>query len=368
MLLSELKKIALFSALLYSIAIFVSSSAYSKTLEDILLLKREAYANIKVDPDEPLYARVRPMPSAALSSLIQGDKSIGIAQAAHYKNHILDAQEKALVQSYLARLPERYKKILADKLTGIYFLDNFAGGGITNWYVDQDNNVYYDITLNSALLDATLAEWMTYRANSFFEQGDYYLTITTERAVSAVLYGLLHEASHVVDFELTVTPFLDDWFVQLKKQTKGASFLEKQFSQLKKNNKSATAFTKDVWLDVKKPIRHYRFVQHRHLNAYQIFTEKGVLGNWQLPRMFEALQKTPFVSFYSLTAWYEDFADFFTYYHVNEVEGNTIRLFLHKGDKPYLEYQPFENDLVQKRTPLMKHYYSPQPGSCCDNN
>jgi hypothetical protein len=312
----------------------LNAAAEDSALEGKLEFFERFEANLAL----PLIERVQTMPDDFLKLLIEFDKSIGIKNT-DYKARPLTAEEKKLFISYVSVLPGRYRTTFENKLLAVYFVDHFAGAGLTDWFVDKQGAFYYYMILNSALLKESLDGWLTYRENSFFTAGSpFSIKVRTGTDYRALLYGLLHEGGHIVDFEYHVTPFIDELHKEVLKQ-------ESEVSD----------FTRGVWEGQKKPVAGYAFNNQDRLNVYGIF-ERELIPDGEMEVMFRQLSRTPFVSFYAGTAWYEDFADLITYHHVDRNLGGSIRVELYNGGKLVKRYSPTRRNAGGDRKKIMKNF------------
>ncbi|HEX7026004.1 MAG TPA: hypothetical protein VF268_02050 [Gammaproteobacteria bacterium] len=302
--------------------------------------KLDAYHYFEPNLALPLPARVQTMPDESLQSIIAFDRSIGIANT-DYKPRTATPADIALFAEYVALLPKHYQTVLSNKLMAVHFVDNFAGAGLTDWYVDQRGEVYYYMILNSALLTESLDDWLTYRENSYFTQApeSYRVRVRTGTEYKALLYGLLHEGGHIVDYEGNVSPYLDP--VHKKKINAGET----------------SDFTGGIWQSHKTPVDEYDFKNRDRLNVYGIFSDKPLVPAEELPGMFTQLARTPFVSFYAGTAWHEDFADLVTYYHVEKKLGGEVVVELLRDDRIVDSLLPAKRGLDGVRLKILKDLY-----------
>jgi hypothetical protein len=312
----------------------LNAAAEDSALEGKLKLFERFEDNLAM----PLAERIQTMPDDFLKLLIDFDKSIGIKNT-DYKARPLTAGEKDLFMSYVSLLPGKYRTTFENKLLAVYFVDNFAGAGLTDWFVDKQGAFYYNMILNSALLKETLDGWLTYRENSFFTGGSpFSIKVRTGTDYKALLYGLLHEGAHIVDIEYHVTPFIDELHKEVLKQ-------ENEVSD----------FTRGIWEGQKKPVVPYDFNNRDRLNVYGIFDRELIPGG-EMDVMFRQLNSTPFVSFYAGTAWYEDFADFITYHHIERNLGGSIRMELYRGERLVKRFYRTQNKSTSERKRIMQEF------------
>ncbi len=307
--------------------------------EDVALREKlETFQRFESNLAMPLAERVQIIPDDLLKSLIDYDRSIGIKSTA-YKAHRLSADEKAMFADYVKLLPAKYQTTLSNKLLVVYFVDNFSGAGLTDWAIDKDGALYYHVILNSALLEQSLDEWLTYRENSFFTPGSpFSIKLRTDTGYKALIYGLLHEGGHMVDMEYHVTPYMDPSHKKFIKQ-----------------ESEVTEFTRSVWEGQNRPVMQYRFNNQDRLNVYGIFDREPVPAS-EMAHMFGQLGATPFVSFYAGTAWYEDFADLITYHYIDKKLGGSISLELYEGEKLLKTRLPAKLKMRGARKRIMKEF------------
>jgi hypothetical protein len=319
--------------------VFVPAWA-GKIAEDPELKERlERFKSLEANLSLPLVERVQKVPDEYLNLLIAFDKSIGIKNT-DYKARVPTAADKALLTEYVNLLPKKYQKVFSDKLLVIYFIDNFAGAGLTDWVIDGKGEFHYYMILNSALLTESLDSWLTYRENSFFT-GDMKtssIRVRTATAYKALLFGFLHEGGHIVDVEYRVTPYVEEAHKKFIKQKKEVS-----------------KFTRDVWLEHKKPLPAYDFKNRDKLNVYGIF-DKELIPVSEMADMFLQLTDTPFMSFYAGTAWQEDFADLVTYHYIDAKLGGTMVVELLEGARVVRRYLPAKRVQTDKRKKILEDF------------
>lgn len=304
--------------------------------------RKELFQKLKANLSLPLVDRVQQMPDELMDATQAFDKSIGIVNSGRYKAHAVTDDELKLIMSYIALLPPAHQVVFAKKLLAIYLIDNFPGGGLTDWVVDDEGHVYYYMVLNSALLSTSLDDWLSFKDNSIFDDSTTSLSIQvqTQTHYKAILYGLLHEGAHVVDYEQGITPYVDTLHKQLKNP-----------------NRESTAFTSGVWFNQKTPKAEYDFDHRNKLNFYRIFPSKGLIPRAEMPALFAQLKKTPFVSFYSGSSWNEHLADYVTYYHIEKKLGGSITMNLLNHGSVVDSYAPLKTPNAQRLEKTIAIFY-----------
>jgi hypothetical protein len=290
----------------------------------------------------PFSERVQQMPADVLKVAQDYDQSLGIANTDRYIAKLPTADELTLLKSYFDLLPSAHQDVFSRKLLAVYLIDGFAGAGLTEWLVDQDGRSYYYMILNRALLTQTLDDWITYKENSQFDQSVTSPTIRvqTNTHYKALMYGLLHEGAHVVDYELGIAPYFDPLHRKIMRR-----------------DREETEFTQGIWLHRTKPVFQYDFKHREEMNLYGIFTKMGLIPRSELPAMFSQLKQTPFVSFYGGTSWNEDLADYLTYQYIENKLGGAVTVELLQNGKIIDHYEPVKTPQAKQREKAVRVFY-----------
>lgn len=290
---------------------------------------------------QPLSARVQLMPANILTAIQEDDRAIGIANTGQYAPRSATSAELSYIDTYFKRLPASYQNAFSKKVLSIYLVDNFAGAGMTNWLVDLDGNTYYYIVFNTAILNFSIDDWISYKENSIFDSPSSSPTVRVHSGISykALMYGLLHEGAHVLDYERGVTPFVDPHFYKIMRHTR-----------------ESTEFTQGVWQQRIIPESRYDFMHRADMNVYAEFAKKGLIPRSDLAAMFSKLTQTPFVTFYSGTSWAEDFADYMTYKYMESGLGGKVKVELIRDGMVIDCYEPLKTPSSLKRDKLVQEF------------
>ncbi len=292
------------------------------------------------DPSSPLSARIKPAPDFVIAFWSQTDK------ATDYASYTPTDAEKGMIGGYLSKLPRHFKDVLQQRLVAVYFIENLLGSGVTDYVLDDRENVYVVMLFNPAALKTDISTWMTFRENSIFIGDDpaVQIKINCGTQYSGFLYSLVHESAHAVDYAKLYTPYP-----------------EKQIKTIKQIKKTRTPFTEDVWIDMHTPRASYDF------NARNSLTFYGADGGPKTsirdaPQIYKQLSETPFVSLYGSTSWAEDFADFVMFYHLTQVLKQPYEIQLTEKSGSVRVFKPMDSPLVQKRFPIVQKFYEQRAG------
>jgi hypothetical protein len=314
------------------------------SVKHTLAWKKSTYQLLRSNLDLPLSKRMMALPDELIQDVTRNDTAIGIESAASYRSRPPSFSETSEYQSYLALLPDSYIELMDDKLLGIFLVEHFAGAGLSDWVVDDRGETYYFMILNPELFKNSVDQWMSYREDSIFEprqsDDEFHIRVSTQVNHSAMLYALMHEGAHLVDYEHGITPVVEDLFTQV---TNG-----------KRNH---SPFAARVWSTQTVPLPIYDYEGRDNLNVYGIFPRRGLLPRKEAPRLFEELRLTPFVSFYASTNWNEHLADYVMYWHIENHLLGRVTLQLWKGDTLMDQYHPLLATLQPDNRRVLQHIY-----------
>lgn len=328
--------------ILLGAALLALSACKKSPYEVGIAWRKGMYEKLKPNLALPLIDRVQLMPAEQLKGMRDHDREIGILNTEAYAPRALSADERKLMLDYVDQLPPAHRRIFSEKLMAIYFLDNFAGAGATDLVMDGQGRPYYYLVLNSAVLKKPIDEWLSYKDNGLFDDASASpsVRVRTGTDYKALMYALLHEGGHMVDYELGISPYMDD-------------FHRKAYQR----SAEASPFSEGAWLKIDTPQPGFDFKHRRDVNIYRIFPKKGLIPRAELPGMFAQLSATPFASFYAGTTWCEDFADFVTYHHLEQALGAQVRIELVEQGKVIAEHAPTQTSWSRRRAELIQVLY-----------
>lgn len=291
------------------------------------LKKVRNFNNYEFDKESKLIDRVVEAPDFVMDYLIEFDNR------PDYKNYELNELEKKIVRENLSLIPEEYKTILNDRLLGIYFIEDFWGSGLCSYAVKDKNEIYTIVFLNPDLLNMTLNEAFLYKERSCFyinEDEGYDIKVDISDKYSGILYILLHEFTHAMDYVKGLTPYADPSLLNYRVL----------------NDKSFEA--KKFWNDYNKVRKEYDFPIFEKITFYG-FNNGPKINLEQARYLYKTLDKTPFVSLYSTFSWAEDLAELKTIsYLTNELKCN-YQINVLKGKEVIYTFNPLNNKKVLER-------------------
>jgi hypothetical protein len=264
----------------------------------------------------PLSERLAPAPEYLLEGMMELD------QRDDYRSYSLSLEERAQLERIVNFLPQRLQNALTENLLCFYFVENFAGAGMADWVLAEDDKVAHYFLLNPELLQKTISEWLTLREGSMVQSGGLRLTITLEGDEnSALLYALLHEGAHVLDYQEGITPFIEESFEELLR------------------GRSISTFSQGVWDANLQPLAEWEIPQRENFSPYGL----GAAVQTDPEGFFDILdawKRSPFVSLYASLSVAEDWADWYTFTWLTQVKGYKNLWELSDGETVLWRHQP----------------------------
>jgi hypothetical protein len=287
--------------------------------------RAEAIRQYGLDPTTSLESRVKKTPATVLKMF----KELGGDPPAP---HALTETERRKVYGVFAALPPLHRRVLRERLRSISFLDGIPNTALTSTVNPDEPYRLYDITIRAGILGERVSDWLTQKERTCFDGGGALNVSIEAGTLDAIIYVLLHEATHIVDSSLGLTP------------------------EMRSNQPArvATTFTEGVWTGATTLRPQYR----DPLLERVLFRAGGeVLPIAQAQSVYAALRRTPCPSLYGSRNWYDDVAEYVTLYHLTEVLHQPYRIVIRKEGKEVFAYEPFKSDLVRGRAGQMNRFY-----------
>lgn len=289
--------------------------------------------NYAFDPLSSISERIVPIPEQTLKKLMQDD------QREDYRPYALSSGEKKMFADYCGKLPSENRRVMQESLLKIYFVENFAGAGMTDFVLSADRTVYTVLYINPAVLTAGISRWITDRENSMFIKGyDAHVEFDCGKDYTALMYVLLHESSHAVDYVHPRTPFVEP------------AFAEAQGLLMKAND-----FTDGVWDAYDVIAGNYAITESRDLHAYGI--SPPAIDASKIASLYERLSRTPVLTAYAAKNWAEDFADTIAFFHLTQKLKQPFTVTVYEKGKAAAVYRPMDSPMVQKRLKSVEDMY-----------
>lgn len=281
------------------------------------------------DTSTALFLRVQPTPEDVLKMFHEAGMSPN--------EHVMTQEENKLVKEAFEMLPPLHQRVLKEHLKSISFLDNMPNTALTSKIGSETPNRLYHITFRAAILKQNVSEWLTEKERTCFDNKDTSRSVKIEAGkLNAIVYVLLHEATHVVDGSLGL----------LAESDSDKNIGYKSF---------AADFTNGIWKDRTT----FSFLPTDSLFAKNHFRRDGkIFSLTEACDLYKGLKMTPFVSLYSSSSRHEDLAEYLTVYHFTKILKQPFTIIVLENGKETMSYSPMSSDLVDKRIRYMSIFYT----------
>lgn len=252
----------------------------------------------------------------------------------HPTNHELTNAEQKKIEKAFSLLPSLHIKILKEHLHSISFMDNMPNTALTSPVESTDSIKKFNITFRAGILNETISEWATWKEKSLYATTtNPSLEIQIDAGnLDAFVYVLLHEATHVVDAVLKLTPDANE----------------------DENLVQHTSYTKNLWRLFNSPMTKFT----NPILEKTRFRSGKVQPITAAKETYNQLEKTPFVTLYGMASWYEDIAELVTIYHLTIKLNQPFVLYIKENGKIISKFEPMKNKLVKKRLKHLEVFYS----------
>lgn len=254
--------------------------------------------------------------------------------ASDISTHALTKAEQVQLERAFQNLSQLHQDVLRRHLRRLSFLALKPGSGsaLTS-RVEGDATVQkFDITLRSSLLNESLTLFLNTKETRLFENDGSGTSIAFDAGDSdALIYVLLHEATHIVDQVLGLS---DD---------------------------RAHPLAAGLWADARElaaPYVHSPLAKTRFRGAPPIPLATA-------PEVYKALGNSPFVTFYATAAAPEDLAELFAWQHLatHLDQSLTLDVMDDKGH-PIFSYDPLATPQVVARFAEVEKVHDQYRSTC----
>jgi hypothetical protein len=281
-----------------------------------------------IDPSTPLESRIGETPTTVL-------KMFADAEQAKPTAHVLTDTERRKVKAALGVLTPLHRRILRERLRSISFLDGMPNTALTSTVNPNEPYKVFDLIIRAGILDEDVSEFLTQKERTCFETAGSSLSVSIEGgALDAIVYVLLHEATHMADASLGIM-----FGTGPNNRPEGSP---------------ASSFADGIWSERLTPAPEHRDAL---LETIRFRAGGKVLNVSHAQEVYQALSRTPFVSLYASGNWHDDLAEFVAWYHLTQRLKQPYRLEIRKNAKIIYTYEPMESHLVRGRFNQMSRFY-----------
>jgi hypothetical protein len=238
--------------------------------------------------------------------------------------HELSDAEHARVVEALQQLPAFARQALTEHVRSISFFDGMASNG-TTIKEPRSSDAVFNMVIRASILHESVSDFLTRKERNCYTASDSGMTLSVEAgSLPALLYVFLHESVHVLDISNRAgqagspTLFVDGASAQL---------------------------VEGVWDDASTINAAYRSPL---LDSICFRTGKPESMD-VAEATAQALARTPFVSLYGSSNWYDDVAELIICYYLTQKLHQPYRIVLRKGPDVLYSLAPMSSGLVIAR-------------------
>ena len=240
--------------------------------------------------------------------------------------HKLSNAERDQVMKAMEELPIFAQQAITKHVRSISFFDGIPNNG-TTMTEETSPDVVFNIVLRAGILDESVSAFLTRKERTYYSGSDSHMTVSVEAgSLPAVLYVLLHECVHVVD-------------IANRSGQKGPP-------QVFGKN-STPQLVQGIWENASTMSPPYRSPL---LDTIYYRTGKPESID-EAEATYQALARTPFVSLYGSSNWYDDVAELVTCYYLTQELHQPYRIVLRKDKETIYSLDPMKSPLVAARFP-----------------
>jgi hypothetical protein len=240
--------------------------------------------------------------------------------------HIVTPVEKAILANAFAQLPPLHHEVLQKRLRAIYFIDGMPNNALTFPDGGSKAESTYSIAVRSGALHESISELVTRKERTLFDSAGSELSVTVDAGtLNAMVYVLLHEATHVVDFAVGATP---------DSAHSGGNH----------------PLVSGIWRDNRTPVDEYR----SPILMGILWRNGRALSITHAADLYDALGRTPFISVYASCDSHDDLAELVAWTELTGRLHQPYRIVISKGTTVMRVIEPAHSNLVQMRLKYLR--------------
>jgi hypothetical protein len=290
--------------------------------------RAEALRKYGLDPATPLASRVGAVRPDIVRMMAEDN-------GPKVSTHVLTSDERRKLTAAFAELTPLHRRVLQERLRTISFADGLPHTALTSTVNPGEPYPLFDITFRAGVLQETVSQFLTNKERGCFDTAGSSLSVAiVGGSLDAIVYVLLHEATHVVDLALGVVS-------------------GDQVSP------TAGSIADGVWSNRLTAAPPYR----QPLLESTAFRHTGkVMSITRAREVYTALGRTPFASLYGSSNWGDDVAELVAWYDLTQKLKQPYRIELRDQGRVVFTYAPMDAPLVRSRFRLVERFYENAPG------
>ena len=123
------------------------------------------------------------------------------------KTHVLTAREQRQLKAALEALPPLHQRVLRERMRSLSFLDGMPNTALTSCVNLDEPYRLFHFTIRAGIFQENVSEWTTKKERTCYDLSGSPLSVSIDAGkIDSIVYVLLHEATHIVDGVLRITP------------------------------------------------------------------------------------------------------------------------------------------------------------------
>ena len=245
--------------------------------------------------------------------------------------HVVTPAEGVILTNALAQLTRFQREVLQNHLHAIYFIDGLPNNALTFPDGGPTSKRIYSIVVRAGVLHETISELVTRKERTLFYSAGSDLSVTVNGGtLNAMVYVLLHETTHVVDFAVGATPDTTHPSVD-------------------------HPLVSGIWRDGMTPVDEYRLPILMSI----VWRNGRAMPITHVADLYDALGRTPFISVYASCDSHDDLAELVAWSELTGRLHQPYRIVIAKGAKIIRVIEPAKSELVQARIRYLPQLMGP---------
>jgi len=271
------------------------------------------------DPSSSLDSRITVPPDAVMKRVLRQSTPPPTF-------HELNDAERAKLLNVIQQLPPFAELALREHVRTISFFDGIAGNA-TTMKESGANSAVFNMVIRASMLNENMSEFLTRKERNCYIFDNSGIAVSVKAGtLSALVYILLHESVHVIDIT----------------NRHGESGPPRLIA-----DGVSTQLVQGIWEDATTVVAVYR----SPLLENSFFRTLRAVGIDNAEATYETLARTPFVSLYGSSNWYDDVADLVACYYLTYTLKQPYRILVTNGPETLYALSPMDSKLVEARVP-----------------
>jgi hypothetical protein len=235
--------------------------------------------------------------------------------------HVVTPPERMIVADALEQLTPFQREVLQKRLRAIYFIDGMPNNALTFPDGGSTAEPMYSIAVRAGALHETVSDLVTRKERTLFDSAGSDFSVTVDGGtLNAMVYVLLHEATHIVDFAVHATP--------------GAAHPDGNHP-----------LVSGIWQNDRTPVDLYRLPILMSI----FWRTRRAMPVARAADLYEALAQTPFISVYASCDSHDDLAELVAWTELTGRLHQPYRILISKGANVVRVIEPAQSHLVRAR-------------------